>query len=53
MESTSVIQQKGPNPKDYSLRIKGDSQKYHRSGDNPLDPTTLALTTTAMWLNAP
>ena len=30
--TTSVIQQKGPNPKDYVLHIKGDSQKYHSSG---------------------
>ena len=32
--TTSVIQQKGL-PKDYFLHIKGDSQKYHRSGEKP------------------
>ena len=31
----SVIQQKGPNPKDYVLHIKRDSQKYHRNGEKP------------------
>ena len=33
--TTSVIQQKGPNPKDYFLH-KGDSQKYHSGWRNPL-----------------
>ena len=39
MESTSVIQQKGPNPTDEFVH-KGDSRRYHRSGEKPLDPTT-------------
>ena len=39
--TTSVIQQKGL-PKDYFVHIKGISL-YHRSGEKPLDPTTLPL----------
>ena len=45
--TTSVIQQKRL-PKDYCVHIKGDSRipLYHRSGEKPLDPTTLA---TKVW----
>ena len=44
--TTSVIQQKGPNPKDESFFMEraSDSNLYHRSGEKPLDPTTLVTT---------
>ena len=36
-----ICDTEGPNPNDCLVHKKGDSRRYHRSGENPLDPTTL------------
>ena len=48
---TSVIQQKGL-PKDQHPIKKGEIPLYHRSGNKPLDSTTLAKSESNLWVKS-